>query len=415
MSVSQGLLRVASAVCLGIVAAACGSLQQAAADTTPAIEDRAAPATAPVAPAPAVRRIALLVPLSGPQRAIGEAIRDGFIGAQLAAAAGPSAPEVLLFDELAPGPVEALQSAIEAGVDTVVGPLLKESVEAVMPAAAGITLLALNSLEPGTPTPTSAYQFPLAPEDEAEQAARRAVAEGRFRAVALVPDTDWGRRMLGAFTPALEGLGGRVVAFRYYNPSGTDYTGMLERLLLIDESRARHKALVQQLGTPLEFEPRRRSDADFVFLAGTPTAGRLIRPQLRFVYASDLPVYASSAIHQPGSSGDADMDGIAFPDAPAVLGTSGSSVDFRRTISEQWPAGGMSRLRFFAMGHDAWSLALALGSTSAPALDGLSGLLTTDADRRLHRELVWGAFRDGGIVPLPDMVTPTATGDAGTP
>jgi outer membrane PBP1 activator LpoA protein len=392
-------------LCFAIVAAACGPLQLPAATPDAA---SAVSAPVPVAP-PAPRRVALLVPLSGPQRQLGESIRDGFLAARLAGATGTADADVMVLDELAPDAASACAAALAAGAEAIVGPLLKESVAAVAPVAGNALQLALNTLEPGAAAPARFYQFGLLPEDEAEQAAIRAAAEGRLRAVGLAPDTDWGRRVLGAFAPAIEARGGTLLAFRFYNPTATDYTAQLERLLGVDESRARHRAVTRQVGTTLEFEPQRRTDVDVIFLAATPTTGRMLRPQLRFVYAGDLPVLATSAIHQPGSGGDADLDGIAFPDAPAVIGTDPRSERLRMDISSHWPGGGISRLRFFAMGHDAWHVASSLATGGSGELDGLSGRLSVDAGGRVRRELAWGAYRDGMVVPLPTLVSPPAS------
>ena len=43
----------------------------------------------------------------------------------------------------------------------------------------------------------------------------------------------------------------------------------------VDEAKARHRKLVQTLGQPLEFAASRRSNLEFVFIAGQPQAARL--------------------------------------------------------------------------------------------------------------------------------------------
>jgi outer membrane PBP1 activator LpoA protein len=207
--------------------------------------------------------------------------------------------------------------------------------------------------------------------------------------------------MLSAFTPALEQLGGTVLGFRFYDPSGTDFTAEIQRLLLIDESRARHRQLNANLGASLEFEPRRRADVDCRFLAANAAAGRLIRPQLRFLYAGDIPTYATSAIYQPGAAADPDLDGIMFVDAPAVIGSDPRADDLRATLSRRWPAGATGRMRFYAMGFDAYALATAMRSGVPTEVSGLTGTLTQDASRRIHRQMPWAQFREDRIVPLP--------------
>ena len=67
--------------------------------------------------------------------------------------------------------------------------------------------------------PTDFWQLALSPDDEAAQAARRGVADGHGKAVVLVPNNNWGRRLLTTYTSELESLGGTVLDYRTYEPS----------------------------------------------------------------------------------------------------------------------------------------------------------------------------------------------------
>jgi outer membrane PBP1 activator LpoA protein len=346
--------------------------------------------------------VALLLPLSGAQRAVAEAIRDGFLAAYLADESAGVRPEIMILDEEQPSAAEAYRAAIADGADTIAGPLLKESVAQVAAVAGSVPTLTLNYTDAAGPVPAGFYQFSLAPEDEARQTAMRAASEGRLRAIALVPDSEWGRRMLNAFTSALEERGGKVLAYRLYDTGATDFTIPIQRLLLLDESRERQRRLSANLGVSLEFEPRRRSDVDCIFLAANAAAGRLIRPQLRFLYAGDVPTYATSAVYQAGARGDPDLDGVMFADAPAVLGSDPRAQALREGLVKRWPASALGRMRLFAMGYDAYSL-VRPAPPVAGSLAGLSGWLSMDDAGRIHRELPWAEFRDGRVVPLPDV------------
>ena len=58
------------------------------------------------------------------------------------------------------------------------------------------------------------------------------------------------------------------------------------------------KTLLQQLlGRNLEFEMRRRQDAEFIFVVASPSMGRQIKPFINYYYAYDLPVIATSRIY----------------------------------------------------------------------------------------------------------------------
>jgi outer membrane PBP1 activator LpoA protein len=352
-------------------------------------------------PAPPVTppdRIALLLPLSGSQRAAAEAIRDGFLAAWLASPAERRA-EVVVVDEEKPGPVEALAGA-GGGTTLIVGPLLKESVGRIAQASRPAATLALNATDTVPAAGPPLFQFALAPEDEAVAVAERAVSAQQTRGIALLPENELGRRLLAAFEPALRAAGGELVAYRFYDPSGTNFTDLIRRLLLLDESEGRHRALSAFLGQQLEFEPVRRADVDFIFMAANPAAGRLLRPQLRFLYAGDLPTYATSAIFVPGTGGDADLEGVMFPDAPVLITPDERATALRRELERRWPAGAQQRLRLYAMGYDAWALAAGIARGAVGDVQGLSGVLSVDAGRRVHRHLAWAQFHDGQIKAL---------------
>ena len=107
------------------------------------------------------------------------------------------------------------------------------------------------------------------------------------------------------------------------------------------------------------FEPRRRSDIEFIFAPAQASTERLLRPQLRFHYAGDIPTYATSEAFEPDMRANEDLDGLMFPDMPWILG--GDFADaVRAAAREAWPSGGPYRGRLFAFGFDAFRLAQAL-------------------------------------------------------
>jgi outer membrane PBP1 activator LpoA protein len=73
----------------------------------------------------------------------------------------------------------------------------------------------------------------------------------------------------------------------------------------------------------------------------------------------------------------------------------------RAVARDAWPTGGPRRNRLFAFGFDAFRLSSALraGGTNVN-VDGLTGRLTLDADRRVHRELAWAQLHNGQTRPL---------------
>ncbi|HKS93663.1 MAG TPA: penicillin-binding protein activator [Gammaproteobacteria bacterium] len=355
-------------------------------------------------------RIALLLPLSGPYQAVGDAVRDGLFTAYFQLAGNDSAPTVTLYDAggTAASAQAAYRQAVAAGVDMVVGPLIKNGVSGI--AALGslpVPVLALNTLDTTQSPPAGLFQFGLPPEDEAAQVANRVIAENLKRGVALVPQGDWGTRVLNAFAARFAQLGGTLLGTQTYAPGANDYSVPITRLLNLNDSQYRDEQLAAFLGTSLQFEPRRRQDIQFIFLAANTSDAKLIRPQLRFFHAINVPVYATSQVYQPGTMGDDDLDGITFDDMPWTLETSGAAASTRATVTGLWPNNFSGNSRLYALGFDAWRLIPLLykGHAFDISVQGMTGLLSMTPDGRIHRQLDWATFRNGA----PQLLGPVAT------
>ncbi|HKV96339.1 MAG TPA: penicillin-binding protein activator [Gammaproteobacteria bacterium] len=354
-------------------------------------------------------RIALLLPLSGAYQSVADAVRDGLFAAYFQLAGNGSAPAVTLYDAgaTAASAQAAYRQAVAAGADMVVGPLIKNSVSGI--AALGalpVPVLALNTLDANQASPAGLFQFGLPPEDEATQVANRVSAENLTRGLALVPQGDWGTRVLNAFATRFTQLGGNLLGTQTYTPGANDYSVPITRLLNLNDSQYREEQLAAFLGTSLQFEPRRRQDIQFIFLAANASDARLIRPQLRFFHAINVPVYATSQVYQPDAPADDDLDGITFDDMPWTLETSGAAATTRATVTSLWPNNFSSNSRLYALGFDAWRLIPLLyqGHAFNISVQGMTGLLSMTPDGRIHRQLDWATFING----MPQLLTPLA-------
>lgn len=354
------------------------------------------------------RRVALLLPLSGGAATAGSAIRNGFLGAYFATASGlDDEQSVRIYDVNAEGGASAAYAmAVADGAEFVVGPLLKDSVvELANDILVPVPVLTLNYLPDDTLAPPGLYQFALAPEDEAAEAAVRALQDGHTRAVALVPNNDWGRRLLSSFATELEGMGGTLLDYRSYTPGKQDFSDEIEILMGLSGSVQRYQRLRANLGGPLQFDPRRRQDAEYIFLATDAPTGRLLKAQLKFHYSGDLPVYSTSSVNALDGRSNADLNGVMFTDTPWVIDPQPWIAALPEAYGRYWPE--ERRLaRLHAMGYDAYNLISALYSAhggAMPEIDGASGRLYLDGAGRIHRRMSWAQFQRGETVPLPHL------------
>lgn len=347
-------------------------------------------------------QIAVLLPLGGRQQAAAIAIRDGMLAAHWSDV-GTTRPRIRIYDTDSYGASEAYSQALLEGADFVVGPLLKDAVEAVAEVAGSIPTLALNYVDDIYQVQPGFFQFALAPEDEAREIAQQAIARGHVNAVALVPNDDWGNRILTSFGQELESFGGKLLEFRGYESGVEDFSGSITSLFKLAESNQRYRRLAANLGRNVEFEPRRRQDVDFIFFAANARSGRLLMPQLRFYYAGDLPTYATSEIFEPGGRGNnSELNGIMYPDAPWLIAPTSSSAAARATVERHWPRRGVRLSRLYAMGFDAYRLIPLLnrGDPAQISYRGMSGVLSLDREGRIHRQLEFAQMQGGLPQPL---------------
>jgi outer membrane PBP1 activator LpoA protein len=363
------------------------------------------------------RKVAILLPETGRLKSAGDAIRDGVMSAFLKNSGGA---EILFFNtgEDEQSAIAAYFNALDAGADWIIGPLRKESVEAMLNLAGMSTpLLALNDLPDGFTAPPGlaghVTGMSLSQDAETTGIAAHAAQSGYKRAIVMAPEDPWGERMAYAFESEFLQEDRQIIAATRYLDSQNDHSAALERLLKIDESKARKKRLENTLQLKLEFEPVRRQDVDVIFLAANPTQAKLIRPQLRFHEAGDIPVYATARVFsgQPDPARNQDLNGIRFPATPWQL-THSSSKDIPELESIR--RGSLGSL--FALGQDAWNLLPWLGLMKKDpdfSFPGQSGYYRSANQDMLNRAPAWAEFNRGRPAPLstPETVTPAQSGE----
>ena len=356
-------------------------------------------ASAQVAP----ERIALLLPMTGRFSVNAEAIYAGIATArEFEETLGPP-PDLVLYDtgDNAADAVSYYQRAVQEGANFIIGPLQKEAVSRIAKqeqlAVPTLSLNYTNDANAGSP---QLFQLGLLPENEARQVAERASHDSLQTALALVPEGEWGTRLLETFKTRFSELGGVVLQSERYIAKNPDYSGPIKSLLQLDQSERRRRDLQKTIHRKVKFEPRRRQDADFVFIAAFPQQARLLRPQLSYHYASDLPVYATSHIFSGNEniSADQDIEGITYCDIPWLLSNS-PKVELLRDSFELQLSNSESRLpRFAALGVDAYRIIPHLQRLAAHKNDyyeGMTGKLSVGGQNRIFRKLAWAQFRKG--------------------
>ncbi|QJQ96415.1 MULTISPECIES: penicillin-binding protein activator [Halomonadaceae] len=344
-----------------------------------------------------VRRMAILLPESGPLANVASEIRRGIQARHMEAGNGGQSTPQMVFIDASRGDLQSLYAeASMAGAQVVIGPLDKDQVtELENRDSVPIPTLALNYGYGERNHARDLFQYGLSAEDEARQVARRAYLDGHRRSAVLVPDNEWGNRVGEAFRREWQRQGGDISSSVRYNPQGA-VASAVRPLLNVSGNRAR------------------LSDVDMLFLLALPSYARQVPPTLDYYYAGDLPIYATSHLFEgrPQPRVDHDLNDVMFVDIPWVIPNAAvggeNALPFFDSYMELSDIEEPALFKLTAMGVDAYELGRRLPQFRAIAgseVHGATGTLRVANDGRVERELPWAQFTNG--TPQPPLRLPT--------
>jgi ABC-type branched-subunit amino acid transport system substrate-binding protein len=159
-------------------------------------------------------RVAVLVPLTGRDAALGQSILNAANLALLDT--GGQRIRITVYDTAA-GAVPAVNNALAEGNGLILGPLLAEDVRAVAPIARGANVPVVTFSNDVSVAGDGVYLMGFTPVQSIQRVVSYARAQGASRFGALVPANTYGERSARAMTQAVEGAGGRLVGIQTYD------------------------------------------------------------------------------------------------------------------------------------------------------------------------------------------------------
>ncbi len=187
---------------------------------------------------PGVKRMALLLPLTGQHAELGKAMSDAATMA-LFDIANPNL-ELVVRDtqgtEL--GAQSAAREIVQARPDLVIGPLFATNVESVAMVArqAGVNMISLSSDRRAALN--GVYLMGLDPFQQVDRVVGYAAEQGYMRFAALVPAGTVGSQMVQAFREAAEAHGVEVVGVSFFDPNSQDLGEVVRNFTSYDGRRA---------------------------------------------------------------------------------------------------------------------------------------------------------------------------------
>lgn len=375
-----------------------------------------APTTQPATPAPAATQAPAETPAPAtaeqpqPQTAQPEQQPAAQPQAVVTTSANPGA-ELKIYDTSAQPLDQVLAQVQQDGASIVVGPLLKNNVEALMKSNTTLNVLALNQPEQVQNRANICY-FALSPEDEARDAARHIHEQGKQAPLLLIPRSTLGDRVANAFAQEWQTLGGGVVLQQKFGSASELRAGVNGGAGIALNGSPVSASLPQQQSVtiggltipapPTDAQISGGGKVDSAYIVATPEEIAFIKPMIamRNGSQSGATLYASSRSAQGTAGPDfrLEMEGLQYSEIPMLAGSNPQLM--------QQALGAVrndySLARLYAMGVDAWALAnhfTQMRQVPGFELNGNTGDLTADQDCVINRKLSWLKYQQGQIVP----------------
>jgi branched-chain amino acid transport system substrate-binding protein len=239
-----------------------GSSGQAAAPAAnpapgPAAPPEAAPAPAPAGPKipGATATVALLVPLSGPNAALGQALSQA---AEMALfESGDQTTALVVHDTESPaGPGAAAQAAVDQGANIILGPVFAAPAKTVGPIAAAAHVPVVAFTTDKSAAAPGLYVMGILPGLQIERDVSYAAGQGFKRIAALLPESPYGHTVADALNAAAPRYNATTAQIEYYDPNAVEFSAVVQKLaadgpfeaLLIPEGGARLRSIAPLLG-----------------------------------------------------------------------------------------------------------------------------------------------------------------------
>ena len=323
---------------IGLAAAAGLSLVLASCAGGPAPKQPTAPAPTPevmpnLPPDETRNRVAVLVPMTGPNAGVGQSIANAANLALLDS--GGQRIRITIYDTAKAGAVAAANEALADGSGLFLGPLLAEDAKAVAPLARRARVPVIAFSNDTSVAGNGVYLMGFTPDQSIDRVVEFARGRGVERFGALVPHGVYGQRASAAVIAAVEQHGGRMVGMQEYDRSAA---GVKAAIAKLQAQGAYDAILIADSG-------HNAGSAATLVRAGPAKTARILGTEL-WAAESDLPQLASLRGAWFASASDTMFDKLRtsyrarYGRPPYRLASLGyDAVALAVRIASDWPIG----------------------------------------------------------------------------
>ncbi len=340
--------------------------------------------------------IAVLLPLTGKQKAAGETAQQGIL-----AAYNNNRETALHFIDTSTVDFQLLAEQLaELNIDHVIGPLLKQNVDTYLSQSSLTLPTLLLNLPQNQALKDNHMVLSMNPEDEAIQAATTLSRRNFTSPIVFAQQDSISERIAKTFSAQWQRINGKspeVIVFE----DASKVQEKLESTLELDKSKKRIRDIDRRIRQQLKTQERNRLDIDMIYIVASPNETRLLKPYIDVnisPFARAIPVFASSRSHSDNSdkSDSRDLSGLSFTEMPWQLRSKQQNQSLKQLSSQVWPDRSDSLERIFAMGYDSYALIKKFTVfKQQPYIRhyGQTGVLKLNQQGVLTRSLLWGTYQ----------------------
>ena len=348
-------------------------------------------------------KVGLMLPLSGKHKKASELIQKGIYSA-LFETRPPN--QVILAYDSSQSDISALykQAVIDDHIQSIIGPLTKNEVQQLLvDTVISVPTITLNQ----TPHQQKLLtQYSLNSNQEISQLVSNMILSGYKHPLVLSDSSELAKMIARDFTSQIEDHGG--IVSQSETLLSDNFNQSISNTLGTSHSQLRHQ-FIQSISTePVRMVARKRQDIDSVFVAGDTKNIRQIIPLLKYHYSGNLPIFSTSSINSSSSTKkNKDMSNALFFDTPGYLSTHKMALhgEFQRSLMQKIQASNPSKFheyfRFYGLGLDAYLIlqtSYLWETLEGYLIFGANGLLSSDEDGKIHRELSRMTFDNGTVL-----------------
>lgn len=260
-------------------------------------------------PRPERRVVGCLLPLSGAYQAIGQrALRGVELAVSLHNSDGAAPPmQVLVKDTAseAPATLQALRELEREGVSAVIGPLVHAEAVVQEAQAMGLPIITITQKEGVVGAGDHVFRNFITPAAQVRSLVAYAIGKlGTTQAVILYPDELYGRTFMGLFRDEFQSSGGEVLTAVAYNPSATDFSVSIKKLLrfarrIPKESRSdpNESRISGRRGRTDDKDYELAFDFQAIFIPDEPAKAGMLVPQLVYHDVKDVHLLGTNLWH----------------------------------------------------------------------------------------------------------------------